>query len=397
MKRRINLLVSLLVIAAALLSACAPAATPAPPAATEAPAAPAATEAPAAPAATEAPAPAATEAPVPAATEAPAAATEAPAAGGEPKEFHMAAVLTVGLENAWDHSFIESFKNVQKASPHGLKIADLDYTEGVFGDEAEVVMRNYAKTGKYDVIWANSSYSDQVEKLMKEFPEILWVTVGSGNRPLGGNSYLIYQHIHECAYVQGILAGSLTKTNNLGIVGTFPADDVNDVANGFLDGAKSVNPNIKQKVTFIESWYDPPKAIEALNAQVAAGVDQNYMMAEAFEPCEKNKITCYAKYIDYNFAGPNSVLSSILMYWEPHINYIIDQWWDHKTKGVAYNAPMESVWFNMAQGACAMSEYHGLDSSVPQDVKDKVNKAIEDIKSGALKVELKTDTPVSTP
>jgi basic membrane lipoprotein Med (substrate-binding protein (PBP1-ABC) superfamily) len=336
-----------------------------------------------------------TQAPVPAETEAPAEPT-APAAE-EPKEFNMAAVLTVGLENAWDGSFIQSFKNVQAAAPHGLTITDLDYTEGVFGDEAEVVMRNYAKTGKYEVIWANSSYSDQVEKLMVEFPDILWVTVGSGNRPLGKNSFLIYQHIHECGYVQGVLAGSLTENDTIGIVGTFPADDVNDVANGFIAGAQSVNPDIKLKVTFIESWYDPPKALEAANAQIAAGVDQMYMMAESFEPCEQSGIMCYAKYIDYNFAGPNSVVSSALMFWEPHINYIIDQWWNHATTGAAYDAPMESVWFNMAEGTCKMSEYHALDSKIPQEVKDAAAKAEQDILSGALKVELNTETPVSTP
>lgn len=361
-----RLILSLILVITLLIAGCAPAAQPT-----------------AAPAATEAPA----EAP---------AATEAPAAAA-PTEFAMAAVLTAGPENAWDKSFLDSYKAVQQAAPHGLKLADIDYTEGIFGDEAEVVMRNYAKTGKYDVIWANSSFSDQIEKLMKEFPEILWVSVGSGNRPLGGNSYLIYQHIHECGYLQGMLAGGLTKTNTLGIVGTFPADDVNDVANGFVAGAKSVNPDVKLKVTFIESWYDPPKAVEAANAQIAAGVDQMYMMAEAFEPCEAGGIMCYAKYIDYNFAGPNSVVSSAMMFWEPHINYIVDQWWNHKTAGAAYNAPMEAVWFGIADGACKMSPYHALESKIPQDLKDKVAQAEKDILSGALKIDLNVDTPVSTP
>ena len=321
-------------------------------------------------------------------------ATEEPAAE-EPTELRVAAILTAGLENAWDASFVGSFQNIQEEAPHGLTIHDLDYTEGVWGDEAEVIMREYAKTGQYDIIWANSSFSDQVEKLMVEYPEILWVTVGSGNRPLGGNSYLIYQHIHECGYLQGILAGSLTESDTIGIVGTFPADDVNDVANGFISGARSVNPDVKVKVTFIESWYDPPKALEAANAQIAAGVDQMYMMAEAFEPCEENGIICYAKYIDYNFAGPNSVLSSAIMHWEPHIRYIIDEWWNHKTTGEPYDAPMDQVWFSMAEGACNLSPYHGLESIVPQELKDAVAQAEQQILDGTLVVELNTETPVS--
>ncbi len=318
-------------------------------------------------------------------------AAEEPAAEEEaaaPTEMRMAAGLTVGLENAWDSSFIESFNRVRETAPHGLEIPEMDFTEGVWGDEAEVVLREYAKTGLYDIIWMNSSGSDQVEKLKEEFPEILWVTVGSGNRPLGDNSYLIYQHIYECGYLQGMLAGHLTESNKLGVVGTFPADDVNDVINAFAAGAESVNPDVDLTVSFIESWYDPPKAQEAANAQIAAGVDQMYMMAESFEPCEENGITCYAKYIDYNFAAPDSVLTSAMQYWEPHINYVIDEWYNHETTGEPYAAPMEAVWFGLADDTCELSSFHGMVDQVPEDVLAELQQAQEDIKSGALQIEL---------
>lgn len=313
----------------------------------------------------------------------------------EPTEMHLAAILTVGPEQAWDRSFLDSFKRVQQAKPHGLTISDPDITEAVFGDEAEVVMREYAASGKYDIIWANSSYSDQVKKLKDEFPEILWVVVGSGNEAMGGNAYWVFQHLHESAYLLGILAGHMTKTDTIGIVSTFPSDDVNDFNNGFIDGAKSVNPEIKAKVMYIESWYDPAKGAEAAYAQIAAGADQMLMSAEAFEPCVEKQIMCYAHYIDYGLVSPDAVAASAIMNFDPAINWIIDEWWQHKTTGEAYAAPMEAVWFSMAEGSSELSPYHNFDAKIPQEVKDAVKTALDSILNGTLKVPLKLDTPTS--
>ena len=310
-------------------------------------------------------------------------------------ELHVAAVLTVGPEQAWDKSFLESFQRVQAAQPHGLNIADITYTENVFGDQAEEVMRTYAQTGDYDIIWANSSYSDQVKKLRLEFPEILWVVVGSGNEGMGGNGYFLFQHLHEPSYLMGMLAGSLTKTNVVGVVSTFPADDVNDVNNAFIAGAKSVNPDVKGKVTYIQSWYDPAKGAEAGNAQIAAGVDQMLMSAEAFDVCTTQQIMCYAHYVDYFQTAPDAIVASAIMNFDPAINYIIDEWWSHKTTGEAYNAPMDPVWFTMAQGSSELSPYHNFDSIIPQDVKDLVNQKKQEILDGKFTVPLDLSTPSS--
>jgi basic membrane protein A len=314
-----------------------------------------------------------------------------------PTELHMAAILTVGLDNAWDRTFIEAFKRVQAEKPHGLTMVDLDYTEGVWGDEAETVLRAYAESGKYDIIWAHSTYSDQVKNLKDEFPKIAWVVVGSGNEGLGGNVYWVYKRIHEPSYLMGILAGCTTKTNVIGAVGTFAFDDVNDEINAFFAGAKSVNPNIAQKASFVESWYDPAKALEAANAQIAAGEDQLFMIAEAYEPCTEHNITCYGPYADYNFAAPKNVLTSALAYWDPDIKWVIDGWWDHVTTGAAYNAPTEKHWFSMLDGASGLADFHGLDANISQACMDKFNQAKQDFMAGKLEIALNVEPPVSTP
>lgn len=306
---------------------------------------------------------------------------------------HIAAMLSNGPDHAWDATFLESYKNVQQAAPHGVEIADIVHTDGVWGEQAEAVMREYAETGKYDIIWANSSYADQVEKLMGEYPDILWVYVGSGNRSLGGNAYWLYKRIHEPAYLMGMIAGKMTENNIVGAVGTYAFDDVNDHINAFFDGAKASNPDVQTKVSFIESWYDPNKAAEAANAQIAAGVDHMYMVAEAFEPCQEKNIACYGIYKDYSYAAPDNILTSALAKWEPEIEWIVDQWWEHKTNGTPYAAPTESKWFSMAEGG---SDLAPLSAAVPEETKAEVETSQADILSGALKVELKLEPPTAS-
>lgn len=311
-----------------------------------------------------------------------------------PKTLNVAAIFPAGVENAWVRSWVDAFERVKAKAPGGLELS-LKYTENVYSDTAPGVLRAYAEAGQYDVIWAHSSYSDEVEALKDEFPNILFVTVGAGNRPLGGNSYLIYMHLHEQAYLAGIFAGQTTKSNVLGAVGLFPADDVNDVINAFRAGAKSVNPDSKLKVTFIESWYDPAKASEAANAQIAAGADIIFQLGESFQVCQEKKIMCIGQYIDAAKIAPTVVPLSVMVNWEPQISYVIDQWKAHKESGQPYDAPMESVWFSLAQDGGSLSGYGEFDAKIPEAVKASVIKAGEDIKSGALKVELNTALPVS--
>lgn len=320
--------------------------------------------------------------------------TEKPTAPA-PTELNIAAVFGSTIDEPWYRAFVQSFDRIAAQKPHGLTMT-LDYTENLWGDDAERAMRAYADTGKYGIIWATSSYSDQVKNLKDVYPEILWAFTGSGNAALGGNAYWTYNHVHEAAYLLGITAGSMTKSNVIGAVAGYPYDDVNDVLNAYIDGAKSVNPNVQAKITFIESWYDPPKAKEAAYALIAAGAD--YIYAErtgVFEAVVEKGVFAFGQYEDQNYMAPSAVVSSTILKWDPPIMYLIDEWWNHVMAGTPYNAPMEPIWFTMAQGSCDIAPFHQFESTLPSEVLDRVNQAREDILSGKLKVDLKLEPPTS--
>jgi basic membrane lipoprotein Med (substrate-binding protein (PBP1-ABC) superfamily) len=323
---------------------------------------------------------AATEEPVP---------TEPPAI----TELKMAGVLATSIENPWDLSFIESFNRVAEQKPHGLTLS-LDYTENVWED-VELVMREYADTGEYGIIWGHSSYADTVKTIKDDYPDILFVFVGSGNEAVGGNGLWDYKRIHEPAYLEGMIAGMMTETNVIGAVATFPFDDVNDVINAFIDGAKSVNPEIKAKVSFIESWYDPVKAAEATFAQIAAGADFILQLGEAYEACEEKGVYCFGNYMDSNYLAPDTIITSQVAYWDSDIQYAIDLWWNHVANGEPYDAPMEAIWFPMKDGGAGLAPYHGFEDILPQEVLDAVDEKMQEIMDGTFEVELKVETPVS--
>lgn len=311
-----------------------------------------------------------------------------------PDTVKIAAAFPAGVENAWVSAWIDSFNALKEQKPHGVEM-ELAYTENVFGDKGLTVLEEYADSGEYDIIWAHSSFSDEVEELKDDFEDIMFVTVGAGNRPLGDNSYLIYMHLFEPSYLAGVLAGGVTESNNLGVVGLFPADDVNDQVNGFRAGAKSINPDVKVAVTFIESWYDPVKAAEAASAQIAAGADVIYQLGESFQTCRERGIMCIGNYVDSSKIAPDVVPTSALVSWEPHLNYVLEQWKTHKETGEPYDAPMEKVWFSMAEGGGDLAPYNDFEDKIPAEVKEAVATAREQILSGELTVELDMSLPVS--
>ena len=170
--------------------------------------------------------------------------------------------------------------------------------------------------------------------------------------------------VHEPAYLMGIIAGSMTESDVIGAVAAFPFPNVNLPLNGYIEGAKSVNPDVEAKVTYIESWFDPPKGRESAAAQFAAGAD--FIYAERFGPfeavSEKPNSFAFGHFVDQNSLAPEIVVSSAIAKWDPSISAAIDGWWAHAAEGATYNAPTERIVFTMKDGGADLAPYHDLSS-----------------------------------
>jgi basic membrane protein A and related proteins len=297
------------------------------------------------------------------------------------------AVITEYLlaEETFNTALLESLERVKKEAPHGVDLNWSVVAEGVNLSDAERHLNEIARTGKYDIIWP---HFDTIEQLPPKYPEILWAFADSGNA-LGGNSYSIYSSVHEAAYLLGIIAGMMTETRTIGMVTAVPSKNINPLVNAYLEGAMSVDPGVTVKITYIESWFNPPRAKKAALAQIAAGAD--FVYAERlglFEACKEKGVYAFGHFVDQNSLAPEVVVSSTIARWDNSIKYIINEWWNHATKGIPYNAPIKGISFQMAEGGADIASYHSLTDKIPEEVKNAVNEARQEIKDGRLKIHL---------
>ena len=378
MKGKIFLIFVLVMLLSLVASACQPAAAPA----AEEPAAEA-------PAAEE---PAAEE---PAAEE-PAAEEPAMEEMEAPTELNIALILNSAVEEPWNLIHIQAIQRLaEEAKADGVTV-NYEYLENVWGDDIELAMRQFADEGQYDIIWNAGAAADYKEAVMGEYPDKLFVETGSGGAALGDNSLWIYLYYYEPAYIMGVIAGMITENDVIGVVAGFAGSEVNSAVNAYREGALSVNPDAKVKITFIDSWYDPPKAKEATTAQLAAGADiiygERYGVLEALN---ESGALGFGNYLDENSAYPEVVITSPLLEAYPITKYTYDQWWNFKTTGEAYDTPTERVVFTWAEGGTGLAPFHGFEDTLPQEVLDKVAEVQAAILDGSLVVTLDESIPES--
>lgn len=201
-------------------------------------------------------------------------------AGGDQEKddegFKMAAIFQTSIEEPWDGAIHSACEKVSK----DLGIT-YEFAEGVQAADFEKVVREYAERG-FDLIVGDAFLAGEEpsRRVAKDYPDVAFA-FGSEHGPQEPNYSVFDNWIHEPAYLSGIIAGMMTKSNVLGVVAAIPIPEVNRLVNAYRAGALSVNPDIKVKVSFIGSWFDPPKAKEAAVAMIESGAD--YLYAERFE------------------------------------------------------------------------------------------------------------------
>jgi basic membrane lipoprotein Med (substrate-binding protein (PBP1-ABC) superfamily) len=330
-----------------------------------------------------------------AAAEAAAAADEAAAeqAAAAPSEIDMAMLVVGTKEEGWYATFIDSVERVSASNKYGIDI-NLEILEGIPFAEGERVIRDLAQTGTYEIIVGHSTYVDGVAANKADFPDTLFVYSGSGNddHEGGDNAYWIDVFIHEPAYLAGIIAGMTTETNRISGVAAFPFPNVNAPLNAFVDGARSVNPDIEVAgVSYIESWFDPATASAAAAAQIANGSDVIY--AERFGPFaaaeDAGNVRAVGHFTDQLSLSP-VVLTSAVAQWDTAFSDVLDAWYDYNVHGVPYNSPPQRIVYqSMVDDGSSLGS---VADDVPADVVAAVEAARAAILSGELVVPLKFDT-----
>ena len=246
-----------------------------------------------------------------------------------------------------------------------------------------------AVTDKPDVLVTDAADAEEeLLALARRHPGIAFL-LGGAERPQPPNVSVFDADLTEPAYLCGLVAGKVTKSNVVGVVAGKHDDAVHRTVNAFLKGAREANPDVKAKVTFIDAWFDPPKARAAALAQVAAGADAIFAeRAGALAAVKETGVVGFGDMLDQHEEAPGHVVTGTV--------------WDMRTvidHAVARVAAGETTaedlrrFCTLAKGGAGLAAWHGWDEKLPAEVLRLVAERRAALADGTLVLEVSAESP----
>ncbi len=314
------------------------------------------------------------EEPKPAAAPAAAPAASAPAPAAEPFKAAWVYVGPVG-DAGWTYAHDLGRKAVEAA--YGDKVKTSIVEKVPEGADAERVIRDLATQGNKIIFATSFGYMEPMLKVAKDFPNIKFEHA-TGYKT-ADNMRVYDARFYQDAYVAGIIAGKMTKTNTLGFVASFPIPEVVRNINAYTMGALSVNPKVKTKVVWVSTWFDPPKESEAAQSLINQGADvllQNTDSTAVLQTAEKNGKYAFGWDSDMSAFAAKAHLGSAIVNWGPYYTKAIKEAMDGSWKtGVTR--------WGMKEG---QNDLVKVADGVPADVQAKIKEVKEAIKAGTFEV-----------
>jgi simple sugar transport system substrate-binding protein len=311
------------------------------------------------------------EEPAPAPAPAPVAAAPAKV---EPLKIAFAYVGPVG-DGGWTFAHDNGRKAIEKE--FGDKVVT-SYVEKVpESADAERVIRDMAGQGNKLIFGTTFGYMEPMLKVANDtkgvrFEHATGYKTAENMRTYDSRTY-------EGAYMAGVIAGKMSKSGTLGVVGSIPIPEVVRNINAFTLGAQSVNPKVKTKVVWVNEWFNPPKETEAATALINGGADvlfQNTDSSAVLQTAEKMNKRAFGWDSDMTAYGPKAHLGSAIINWGPYyikaVKEALDGTW---TTGQA--------WWGVKEGAIDMVS---IAADVPDDTKKRVDEIRAGLKDGSFSI-----------
>ncbi|MYE26205.1 MAG: BMP family ABC transporter substrate-binding protein, partial [Chloroflexi bacterium] len=188
--------------------------------------------------------------------------------------FRVAAVAPSATNDlAFSQSIYDGLLAIQ--SEMGEDAFQFDFQDGTFiVDDAAVALREWAASGDYNLVIAHGSqFGSVVEELAAEFPEVSFAW-GTDENTFGLDNVFAYTAAaDEGGFVNGVIAGLMTETDVIGVVGPIEVGDAKLYVDGFVAGVGASNPDATVNVVYIQSFSDVPLATEAAETHIANGAD----------------------------------------------------------------------------------------------------------------------------
>ena len=271
----------------------------------------------------------------------------------------------------WSYEHNEGRKAVEEA--FGDKVETM-YVESVpEGADSERVMTQMALDGADLIFTTSFGYMDPTINVAKKFPNVKFEHATGYKQ--ADNVSIYSARFYEGRSVIGHIAGHMTETNTIGYIASFPIPEVIRGINSAYIAAKKVNPDVKLKIVWVYTWFDPAKEADAATALIEQGADiimQHTDSPAAMTIAEEKGIYAFGQASDMKQFGPNARLSSIIDDWAPYYiartQAVIDGSWTST-----------STWDGIKEGMVAIGDFS---NDIPADVQASATALKEALSSG---------------
>ncbi len=307
---------------------------------------------------------------------APAAVPPASAAAAKPAPMKAAWVYVGPVGDAgWSFAHDQGRKAVE--AEFGDRVQTTFVEKVPEGADAERVIRDLAAQGNKIIFATSFGFMEPMLKVAADFPDVKFEhATGYKSAP---NMRIYDAKFYEDAYLAGTLAGKMTKSHTLGFVASFPIPEVLRNINAFTLGAQSVNPKVKTRVVWVNTWFDPPKEGEAAQTLINAGADvllQNTDSSAVLQTAEKNGKYAFGWDSDMSAVAPKAHLASCVVDWGGYYKKAVQEAMDGSWK------TGRTIW-GVKEGQNSLVKIAGF---VPEDASKKTGEIKDAMLAGSFEV-----------
>jgi basic membrane protein A and related proteins len=276
----------------------------------------------------------------------------------------------------WSYAHDQGRKAVEAAMGDKIKTSIVEKVPE--GADAERVIRDLATQGNKIIFATSFGYMEPMLKVAKDFPDVKFEHATGYKTADNMNVY--DARFYQDAYLAGMVAGKMTKTNTLGFVGSFPIPEVLRNINAYTLGAQAVNPKIKTKVVWVNTWFDPPKETEAAEALMNGGADvllQNTDSTAVLQTAEKKGKYAFGWDSDMSAFAPKAHLGSAVVDWSGYYKKAVAAAMDKSWKGNT------TTRWGVKEG---QNDLIKVTADLPADIKAKMDEVKAGMKAGTFEV-----------
>ncbi|QTN24393.1 BMP family ABC transporter substrate-binding protein [Rhizobacter sp. AJA081-3] len=293
----------------------------------------------------------------------------------EPLKIAFAYVGPVG-DGGWTFAHDNGRKAVEKE--FGDKVVTSFVEKVPEAADAERVFRDMASQGNKLIFGTTFGYMEPMLKTAADLKDVKFEHATGYKQAENMRTY--DSRTYEGAYMAGVIAGAMTKSNTLGVVGSIPIPEVIRNINSFTLGAQSVNPKVKTKVVWVNEWFNPPKETEAAQSLLNGGADvlfQNTDSSAVLQTAGKAKKFAFGWDSDMSAYSPEAHLASAIINWGPYYIKATRDALEGKWTGGT------GSWWGVKEGTI---DIVSISDKVPAEIKAKVETVKAGLKDGSFAI-----------